>query len=85
MQSHTHYLWFNTKQRQEIIDVTDEVAEQVRHSGVREGFAADRFCISIRASGLPTMLLRPTITTSFPAGSIPFRRNSSMTPCGVQG
>src|SRR2546425_2353779 len=38
MQSHTHYLWFNTKQRQEIIDVTDEVAEQVRHSGVREGF-----------------------------------------------
>jgi len=38
MQSHTHYLWFNTKLRQEIIDVTDEVAEQVRHSGVREGF-----------------------------------------------
>src|SRR5437879_4771689 len=37
MESHTHYLWFNTKQRQEIIDVTDEVAEQVRASGVQEG------------------------------------------------
>jgi len=29
MKSHTHYLWFNTKQRQEIIDITDEVAKQV--------------------------------------------------------
>src|SRR2546425_6982360 len=38
MTSHTHYLWFNTKSRQEIIDVTDEVAEQVRASGVQEGF-----------------------------------------------
>src|SRR2546421_4755988 len=38
MKSHTHYLWFNTKSRQEIIDVTDEVIEQVRASGVQEGF-----------------------------------------------
>ncbi len=38
MKSHTHYLWFSTKRRQEIIDVTDEVAEQVRASGVQEGF-----------------------------------------------
>jgi thiamine phosphate synthase YjbQ (UPF0047 family) len=37
MTSHTHYLWFETKQRQEIIDITDQVAEQVRLSGVREG------------------------------------------------
>ncbi|HSB54624.1 MAG TPA: secondary thiamine-phosphate synthase enzyme YjbQ [Gemmatimonadales bacterium] len=37
MKSLTHYLWFNTKQRQEIIDVTEEVAEQVRASGVQEG------------------------------------------------
>jgi len=37
MKSHTHYLWFNTKQRQEIIDVTDQVTEQVRESGVQEG------------------------------------------------
>src|SRR2546421_11196673 len=38
MKSHTHYLWFSTKRRQEIIDVTDEVVEQVRASGVQEGF-----------------------------------------------
>ena len=34
---HTHYLWFQTRQRQEIIDITDEVAEQVGKSGVKEG------------------------------------------------
>jgi secondary thiamine-phosphate synthase enzyme len=38
MKSLTHYLWFNTKQRQEIIDLTDEVAAQVAKSGVQEGF-----------------------------------------------
>ena len=37
MKSRTHYLWFNTKRRQEIIDVTDEVAKEVEASGVREG------------------------------------------------
>ena len=37
MRSHTHYLWFNTKQRQEIIDITDTVAAQVTASGVQEG------------------------------------------------
>ena len=40
------------------------------------GLAAVRFWASIRASGLPTMLLRPTITTSFPAGSMPLRVRS---------
>ena len=39
MPSHTHYLWFHTKKRQEILDITDEVAEQLRLSGIREGFA----------------------------------------------
>lgn len=38
MKSHTQYLWFTTKQRQEIIDITDEVAAEVRTSGVKEGF-----------------------------------------------
>jgi secondary thiamine-phosphate synthase enzyme len=38
MKSHTHYLWFTTRQRQEIIDVTEEVAAQVALSGVQEGF-----------------------------------------------
>ncbi len=38
MKSHTHYLWFETKERQEIIDITDEVTEQVLAAEVREGF-----------------------------------------------
>jgi secondary thiamine-phosphate synthase enzyme len=33
----TDYLWFNTKQRQEFIRITDEVAGIVRKSGVSEG------------------------------------------------
>ena len=37
MKTHTSYLTFTTKKRQEIIDITDQVAEQVRASGVREG------------------------------------------------
>src|SRR2546426_9337849 len=39
MTSHPHSLWFNTKQREEIIDITEQVAEQVRESGVGEGVA----------------------------------------------
>jgi len=38
VKSHTHYLWFTTKKRQEIIDITDEVSAQVAGSGVAEGF-----------------------------------------------
>jgi secondary thiamine-phosphate synthase enzyme len=38
MTTHTHYLWFETKKRQEIIDITDEVEEQVQQSRVRDGF-----------------------------------------------
>ena len=37
MKSHTHYLWFNTKQRQEIIDITEEVVKAVEVSKVVEG------------------------------------------------
>ncbi len=37
MKSHTHYLWFETKQRQEIIDITDEVEAEVVKSGIGEG------------------------------------------------
>jgi secondary thiamine-phosphate synthase enzyme len=36
--SHTHYLSFHTKKRQEIIDITDQVAEQVAASAIHEGF-----------------------------------------------
>ena len=39
MKSHTHYLWFTTTQRQEIIDITDQVAAEVKKSGVQEGLA----------------------------------------------
>ena len=38
MKSHTEYLLFKTKQRQEIIDITDTVVEHVEASGVQEGF-----------------------------------------------
>lgn len=38
MTAHTHYLWFHTKQRQEIVDITEEVAAQLRASGIREGY-----------------------------------------------
>ena len=37
MTVHTDYLFFHTKQRQEIIRITDEVAAIVGRSGVREG------------------------------------------------
>lgn len=39
MTAHTHYLWFETQRRQEILDITDEVEQQVSASRVREGFA----------------------------------------------
>ena len=36
---HTDYLWFNTKQRREIVRITDEVAAIVGRSGIQEGLA----------------------------------------------
>ena len=33
----TDYLWFNTKQRQEFVRITDDIAEIVAKSGVKEG------------------------------------------------
>jgi secondary thiamine-phosphate synthase enzyme len=35
----TDYLWFNTKHRQEFVRITDNVAEIVVKSGVKEGMA----------------------------------------------
>jgi secondary thiamine-phosphate synthase enzyme len=37
MKAHTAYLWFNTKQRHEIIDITEQVSQAVEESGVAEG------------------------------------------------
>ncbi len=39
LKSHTHYLWFETRKRQEIIDITDQVEAQLAESGIEEGFA----------------------------------------------
>ena len=39
MKVHTDYLWFETKQRQEFVRITDDVAAIVKKSGVREGMA----------------------------------------------
>jgi len=37
MKSHTDYLWFETKTRRDLINVTPKVTDIVRASGVREG------------------------------------------------
>lgn len=37
MKTHTDYLWFNTKNQKEIINITDQVEEIVQKSGVKEG------------------------------------------------
>jgi secondary thiamine-phosphate synthase enzyme len=39
MKVHTDYLWFNTKQRREMVRITDEIAAIVKKSGVKEGMA----------------------------------------------
>ena len=37
MKSHTQYLWFNTKKRQEFINITPLVQEAINKSAVKEG------------------------------------------------
>jgi len=38
MKSYTEHLWFNTKNRREFINITPQVEETVKKSGVKEGF-----------------------------------------------
>jgi secondary thiamine-phosphate synthase enzyme len=38
MKSYTEYVWFNTKNKREIVHITDTVREIVKKSGVQEGF-----------------------------------------------
>jgi secondary thiamine-phosphate synthase enzyme len=38
MKTVTEYLWFNTRQRREFINITDKVKKMVEDSGVKEGF-----------------------------------------------
>ncbi|WP_293445111.1 secondary thiamine-phosphate synthase enzyme YjbQ [Persephonella sp.] len=35
--AYTEYLWFNTKNRKELIKITDKVQEAVKKSGIKEG------------------------------------------------
>jgi len=37
MRSHTQYLWFNTKNRQEFINITPQVEAELKKSGIKEG------------------------------------------------
>jgi secondary thiamine-phosphate synthase enzyme len=37
MKHYTHYLWFNTKNRYDIINIMPQIEEAVKKSGVREG------------------------------------------------
>ncbi len=39
MAAFTEYLWFNTKHRREMVRITDQVADIVRKSGIKEGMA----------------------------------------------
>ena len=38
MKSVTEYLWFNTRKHREFVNITDEVEQLVRRSGIAEGF-----------------------------------------------
>lgn len=38
LKTYTTYLWFNTKKTREYIRITDEVAECIKESGIKEGF-----------------------------------------------
>jgi secondary thiamine-phosphate synthase enzyme len=38
VKSVTEYLWFNTRKHREFVNITDEVEQLVRRSGVAEGF-----------------------------------------------
>jgi secondary thiamine-phosphate synthase enzyme len=37
MKSHTAYLWFNTQNRREYINITDKVDSELQKSGIQEG------------------------------------------------
>ena len=37
MKTHTQYIWLNTKNREEIVNITSEVEDAIKKSGVKEG------------------------------------------------
>src|SRR5437879_11785146 len=84
MKARTHYLWFNTKRRQEIIDITDEVSKQVEASEVREGLvlvSAMHISASVfvndHASGLWDDILKWLEGTIAPWGPPLYRHNET--------
>lgn len=38
MKSYTQYLWYNTKEKQELVHITDAIRKIVAESGIKEGF-----------------------------------------------
>jgi secondary thiamine-phosphate synthase enzyme len=38
MRTYTDYLWMNTRQRRELVNITDQIAAAVSKSGILEGF-----------------------------------------------
>jgi secondary thiamine-phosphate synthase enzyme len=38
MRTYTDYLWMNTRQRRELVNITDQIAAAVSKSGIQEGF-----------------------------------------------
>ena len=38
MRAHTDYLWFTTRARRELVNITDRIAEIVAAAGIQEGF-----------------------------------------------
>jgi len=49
MKSHSKYLWFNTKTRQELINITDMIQEEINESGIKEDFVWLMLCILLQA------------------------------------
>jgi len=37
MKAHTEYLWFNTRTRRELVNITDRIGEIVQRAGIQEG------------------------------------------------
>ena len=37
MKTYTEYLWFNTRQKKELLNITDDIAKAVAKSGIQEG------------------------------------------------
>jgi secondary thiamine-phosphate synthase enzyme len=38
VKTYTDYLWMNTRQRKELVNITDDIAKAVAKSGIQEGF-----------------------------------------------